>query len=80
LLENINAIKRNTEAVLESSRRVGLEINTEKTEYIIVYRQQIARRKYNLLIANKFLQHVAEFRYLGTVTNQNFINEEMNSR
>jgi hypothetical protein len=31
--ENTNAIKKNTETVLEAGRDVGLEANTEKTKY-----------------------------------------------
>jgi hypothetical protein len=34
LCGNINTIK-NTEALLEASREVGLEVNTEKTKYML---------------------------------------------
>jgi hypothetical protein len=33
---SINAIKENTETFLEASRHVGLEINAEKTKYMIM--------------------------------------------
>jgi len=34
----MNTIKENTETLLETSRDVGLEINAEKTKYMIMYR------------------------------------------
>jgi hypothetical protein len=34
--ENVNAIKEKAKALLEASREVGLEINTEKTKYVVV--------------------------------------------
>jgi len=36
LCNSINIIKENTETLLEDGRNVGLEINTEKTKYMIM--------------------------------------------
>jgi hypothetical protein len=33
LVDNIDTIKKNTETVIEASKEVGLEVNTEKTKY-----------------------------------------------
>jgi hypothetical protein len=32
--ENIDTIQKNTEALLDASKKVGLEVNSEKTKYI----------------------------------------------
>jgi len=39
--ENINIIKKNTEALLKVSRAVSLEVNTEKTKYMVVSHHQM---------------------------------------
>jgi hypothetical protein len=38
--ENIDAIKKNTEAVLDARTGVGLEVNPEKTKYMLMSRSQ----------------------------------------
>jgi len=36
LSKNINITRKNTKALLEASREVGLEVNAKKTKYIFV--------------------------------------------
>jgi hypothetical protein len=38
--ENIDTTKKNTEALLDASKEVGLEVNQEKTKYMLVSRSQ----------------------------------------
>jgi hypothetical protein len=38
--ENIDAIPKNTEALLEASNVVGLEVKPEKTKYMLMLRYQ----------------------------------------
>jgi hypothetical protein len=34
--ENIGTIKKNTEALVDASKEVGLEVNPEKTKYMLM--------------------------------------------
>jgi hypothetical protein len=45
LEDNIDTIKKNTETSIDSSKEVGLEINVEKTKYILVYMSPECRSK-----------------------------------
>jgi retron-type reverse transcriptase len=41
--DSVNTIKQNTETLLEASSDVGLEINVEKTKYMIMSRHSYSR-------------------------------------
>jgi sorting nexin-29 len=74
-------IKKNTQSLLDASNEVGLEVNQEKTKYMLMSRNQKIRQKYSIKMVNRSLEDVAKFRYLGTtITDQNFMEEEIKSR
>jgi hypothetical protein len=79
--ENINTIKKNMEALSDASKEVGREVNPEKTKYMLMSRRQKTGQKHSIKIANRSFEDVAKFKYLGTtVTDQNCMHEEINSR
>jgi hypothetical protein len=78
--ENIDTIKKNTEALLDGSKEVGLEVNPEKTKYMLMSRSQKIGPKHSIKIANRSFEDVAKFKYLGTtLTDQNHMHEEIKS-
>jgi hypothetical protein len=74
----VDTIKKNTETLIDASKEFGLEVNTEKTKYMLLSLHQNAGQNRDINTANRYFENVAKFRYLGTtVTNQNLIQEEI---
>ena len=63
------------------TKKIGLEVNADKTKYMIMSRDQNAGRSHSMKIDNSSIERVEEFKYLGaTLTNKNSIQEEIKSR
>ncbi|KAJ4446969.1 hypothetical protein ANN_13671 [Periplaneta americana] len=79
--ENPQTIRENTEILLEASKAIGLEVNPEKTKYMIMSRDQNIVRNGNIKIGDLSFEEVEKFKYLGaTVTNINDTREEIKRR
>jgi hypothetical protein len=77
---SIHTIKK-TESFMVASKENGLEVNSNKTKYMVMFRDQNAGRSRNIHIDNSSLERVEEGKYLGTtLKNQNSLLEEMKSR
>jgi hypothetical protein len=62
--KNINSTKKNTEALLEASKEVGLEVNPEKTKYMLISRSQKIGQKHSIKTGNRSFEDEAKFKYL----------------
>jgi hypothetical protein len=51
--ENIDTIKKNTQALFYASKEVGLEVNTEKTKCMLMSRSQNVGKEHSMKIANR---------------------------
>jgi hypothetical protein len=79
--DNVDTTKKKQKTLTDASKEVGLEINMEKTKYMLLSRQQNVGQNHDIEIANRSFENVSQFRYLGmTVTNQNFIQKEIKRR
>ncbi|KAJ4426515.1 hypothetical protein ANN_27329 [Periplaneta americana] len=79
--ENTQTVRENTEILLEASKAIGLEVNPEKTKYMIMSRDGNIVRNGNINIGDLSFEEVEKFKYLGaTVTNINDTREEIKRR
>jgi len=78
---SIHTVKEDAEVLVAATREIGLEVNADKTKYMVMSRDQNAGRIHSVSIDNNTFEWVEEFKYLGkNLTNQNPIAEEIKSR
>jgi len=78
---SVHTVEENAEALVVATKEIGLEVNADKTKYMIMSRDQNAGRSDSMKIDNSSIERVEEFKYLGTtLTNKNSIQEEIKSR
>ena len=61
-----------------ASKEFGLEVNADKTKYMVMSRNENAGRSYSMKIDKSSFETVEDFKYLGaTLTNQNSIQKKL---
>jgi hypothetical protein len=79
--DNTDTIKKNRETLTDASKEVGLDVNAVKTKCMMMSCHQDSGQNHNIKIGNRSSENVAQFKYLKvTVTNQDFIQEEIKRR
>jgi hypothetical protein len=62
---SIHTIRKNTKALVIARKEIGLEVNAEKTKYMVMSRDQNAGQNGNIQVGNKLFETVEQFKYLG---------------
>jgi hypothetical protein len=66
------------ETLIDASTEVGIEINVEKTKYMLLSRHQNVGQNRDIKTEKGSFENVSHFKYLGMpVTNKNLIQEEI---
>jgi hypothetical protein len=79
--DNIDTIEKTTETLIDASKEVCLEINVEKTKYMLLSRHQNVGQNQDIKISNRSFENGSQFKYFGTtITNQNLIQEGIKRR
>jgi hypothetical protein len=78
---SVHTVKKNAEALVAAVKETGLEVNADRTKYMVTSRDQNAGGNHSIKIDNSFFEKLEEFKYLGTIlTDQNSIQEEVKNR
>jgi hypothetical protein len=58
LCDDIETIRENTLTLIDAGKEVGLEVDAEKTKYMLLSRQQNARQNHDINIGNRCFENV----------------------
>ena len=78
---SVHTVKENAEALVVATKEIELEVNADRTKYMVMSRDRNAGRGHSVKIDNSSIERLEEFKYLGTtLTDQNSFQEEIKSR
>jgi len=78
---SVHTVKEKEEALIVAIKNIGLEVNADKTKYMVISRDKNAGQNHSMKTDNSSFERVEVFKHLGTTsTNQLCIQEETKSR
>ena len=68
----VHTIKENAGAVIFANKESGLEVNVDKTKYMVMYRDQNEGRSHNIETDNNSFEMVEEFKFWNKFNKSKF--------
>ena len=62
LAGSVHTIEKNTKALVVASKEIGLEVNADKTKYVVMSRDQNAGRSHDIKTDNSSFERVEELK------------------
>jgi len=66
LVGSIHTLKENAGALVAATRKIGREVNVDKTKYMVMSRDQNAGHYHSVRTDNSTFEGLEEFKYWGT--------------
>jgi hypothetical protein len=64
LRDNVEVVNKKTDTIFNASNKVCLEINVEKSKYLLLSRHQNVSKNRDIKIANGSFENASQFKYL----------------
>jgi len=78
--EDTEVLQSKTDALVKACEEIGLQINIDKTKYMITSRNTGNEGNKNIIIRDEVIEKVNKFKYLGAyVTSKNEVTDEIKS-
>jgi len=71
LSDCVHTAKKSAEVLVFASKEIGIEINAEKTKFMVMSRDQHAKQNHNIKTGNRSFGKVEQIKYFETlITNK----------
>ena len=78
---SVHTVKESAEVLVVATKEIGLEVNADKTKYMVMSRDRNTGRNHSIKTGKSSFQRVEEFKNLGpALTNYNSIQGEIKNR
>ena len=67
---SVHTVKENAVTLVVATKETGLEVNADKTKYMVISRDRNAGRGHSMKIDNSSIERVEEFKYLWNDVNR----------